>query len=351
MPELIASRLGVTPPAIRAWIEQGKIDPPFLLEGTGEALYSEEAVDKIERWYMEKAARGETRGPGSKQRIERAKRWISDNQSVSVTPAVVVTQEVQRWLELEDDLLPTIPLIVAVANRLDGPPVWLMIVAPASTGKSDVITATSALDGVFHISSITDKTFASGMNKKEGGKSKSLLERLNDRNMWLLTLKDFGTIQSLPPLKRNPIFGQLREIYDGQYDAVFGTGVEVNWKGKLGVIVGSTPAVDKQSKWSTEMGERFVQFRPISPDPTRVALKAAINAGRDQERHKALGAAYREAFALALEAMQPDEPIIVMEAHCVAAALARLTAEGRRSVWHPRFRSGTCQRQWDTLRD
>ena len=66
-----------------------------------------------------------------------------------------------------------------------------------------------------------------------------------------------------------------------QYE-VFGTGVVVNWKGKLGVIVGSTPVVDRQSKWSTEMGERFVQFRPTSPDATRVALKAAINAGRDQ---------------------------------------------------------------------
>ncbi len=33
----LASRLGVTPPAVRDWIEQGEIDASLLLEATGEA--------------------------------------------------------------------------------------------------------------------------------------------------------------------------------------------------------------------------------------------------------------------------------------------------------------------------
>ena len=33
----LASRLGVSPPAVRDWIEQGEIDAPLLLEATGEA--------------------------------------------------------------------------------------------------------------------------------------------------------------------------------------------------------------------------------------------------------------------------------------------------------------------------
>ena len=346
----LANRLGVTSASVRDWIKRGYIEPPLALPVTGERVYPAHTADHIERWYMERAANGGTRGPGAKERRELAREWLASAQTdqqrrsdVAMqfkNPATIVTEEVQKWLELDDDLLPVVPLVVAVANRLTGPPVWLMIVAPPSSGKSDVIMGVSAIKGVHALSTVTPKTFASGMKPSEDAKKPpSLLERLLNEGKWLLAIKDFGTILSLPPLQRNPILGQLREIYDGKYNAHFGTGVAIDWQGKLGLLVGATPSVDRQYKWNAELGERFVQFRPSVPDPRKVALWAAVVASKEKERKAALRQAYRDAFAAALRITRNKEDrktYLRPEGYLIGSALAQFVANGRRPVFRQR---------------
>lgn len=357
IPEL-AERIGVTAQSVRNWIRSGRIDPPAEIPATGEKVYSADAAARIERDYMIRAARGGTRGPGAAERKERARRWLEehgiepDENGTGASgenpvpalpehsPAAVVDAAVRRWLVLEDHLLPVVPLVVAVANRLAGPPVWLMIVAPPSSGKSEVIRGVNSLAGVRHISSITSSTFASGMIPRSGSdKPPSLLERMEQKGQWLLTLKDFGTIQSVQRETRNEIFGQLREIYDGQFDATYGTGVEIDWEGKLGMLVGATPAVDRQYKWSAELGERFVQFRPVASDPEEVALKAVRASDEEAEKNQAIKEAYRTAF----DKIAPTAdcaPEFSERRLALVAALARFTAAARRPVRHERGRGG-----------
>ena len=343
----VAQRLCVTPRSVRDWIQRGHVVAPLALP-TGESAYTADVVDGIERWYMKRAANGGTRGPGAKQRRERAQNWLADHPdslanetadpiSCIESPAHIVTQAVGEWLVLEDDLLPVVPLVMTVANWLPGQPAWLMIVAPPSSGKSDMIMGVSAITGVYSISTVTPKTFASGMKPSaDGGKPPSLLERLRSSKKWLLTVKDFGTILSLPPQQRNPILGQLREIFDGKYDATFGTGVEIDWEGKLGLLVGATPAVDKYHKWSAELGERFVQFRPGAPDPGKVAMKAALVASKEKERKDAIGSAYRRAFAEARGLLETHgaEKFFRPEAYLVAVAISQFVAKARTPISH-----------------
>jgi hypothetical protein len=221
------------------------------------------------------------------------------------TPAESVATETRRWLELDDDLLPVMILAATVANRLPGPPVWLMVVAPPSSAKSELIMALGPIEGVRALSRITEHTFASGKKRESNDpKHLSLLDQMAANGQWLLAIKDFGTIQSLGRDMRNGIFGDLREIYDGAFNAAFGTGITVNWEGKLGLVVGATPSVDRLHKWSAELGERFVQFRPSPPDRMRTALKAVAAVSQDRVRKAALGAAYKEAFAHACRGIQ-----------------------------------------------
>jgi hypothetical protein len=252
------------------------------------------------------------------------------------TPAQIVTDTARQWLELPDDLLPVIPLVVAVANALPGEPIWLVIVAPPSSGKSDLIMGVSGIKGAYALSSLTPRTFASGLRKADNGKAPSLLDRLSAANKWLLTFKDLGTVQNLSPNDRNEVWGQLREIYDGQFDKAFGTGEEVHWHGKLGLLAGATPRIDEASRWSVELGERFVYFRPTVPAPERVARKAREAAGKEGERRAALKLAYASGFARATNMWQvmqrKGDDALAPEAVPVVDGLAQFIAEARRPV-------------------
>ena len=184
---------------------------------------------------------------------------------------------------------------------------------------------------MFPLSSLTSKTFTSGLQVDDGSHP-SLLERLQDRGEFLLTLKDFGTLLSIPAEARNAILAQLREIYDGRYDAAYGTGVEMKWKGKLGLIAAATPAVDDLYKWSAELGERFMQFRLIPPDRDLAAQKAASNQPHMEQMREELEGAYSAAYTLALN--QIDSVTLPEDASTVIRSLARLVSDGRTPVRH-----------------
>ena len=229
------------------------------------------------------------------------------------------------------------PPRLPVASHLHGSPVWLIIVAPPSSGKSDVITAVSSVIGVYAVSKITENTLASGLvDGTQSGQPPSLLLRLRAQGKRLIAVKDLGTILSLPPLQRNPILAQLREVFDGKMNATYGTGVEVDWEGQLGFLAGATPAVDRQQKLQQELGERFFYYRPLTPDPQKVAMKALLRQSDERARRKALAAAYRSGFEASLEVRRrliaEKRDCLEAEAYPVIAALGELVASARRAV-------------------
>ena len=74
----LASQLGVTPPAVRAWIKNGLIPEPSLLTASGERAYEVESAREIEAWYALRASTRSTRGPGASARRERANTYLND---------------------------------------------------------------------------------------------------------------------------------------------------------------------------------------------------------------------------------------------------------------------------------
>ena len=252
------------------------------------------------------------------------------------TPAEIVLKEVHRWLELGDDLLPSVVLTSVVANWLSGEqPIWTMIVAPPSSGKTALIEAVEEIHGVQALGKVTARTFVSGL----AGDDYSLLVRMEQERKWLMTHKDWGTVMSLNPNERNEVLSQLRQIYDGKFDADYGTGVSISWRGKLGFLVGATPAVDRLQKWSTELGERFIQFRPTAPDKHRVTIQAALNKGREREMRRALESAYIRAFVHAKN-IAKTQPAHAPEGDLVAGALGAFVATARTSVHRDRYTNG-----------
>lgn len=183
-----------------------------------------------------------------------------------------------RTLYLPDTAVVDVSLATVVANRAKGDPVWTMLVAPPSSGKTEVLRATAGLPEAYAISTLTAHTFASGMR---GDKRASLLHRLDEDHKSLLVLKDFTSVLTMHREARAEILSQLREIYDGAFTKDFGTGQTVAWEGRLGLLAGVTPVVDNHRIVSALLGERFVYLR--LPQEDRRALSRRALAMRDHE--------------------------------------------------------------------
>lgn len=183
-----------------------------------------------------------------------------------------------KWLLIKDKGLLRIILASVIANKLQADPVWLFVVAAPGGTKTELIRGLNLIDGIYPMSDLTPQTFLSG---EKGQKNASLLLRLPPENT-ILTLKDFTTVLTMHRDKRHAILSQLREIYDGYYRKEFGTGETKTWEGKMGFISGVTSIIDNHSSVFAVLGERFIQYRPLQPDPIELAQKAMANSGGEK---------------------------------------------------------------------
>ncbi len=141
------------------------------------------------------------------QKFQEIEKGIPDKRSA--ISYADLEQVVSRWLLIKDRGLLRVLLASVVANKLQGDPVWLFIVAAPGGTKTELIRGLNKIEGVYPISDLTPQTFLSG----ERGKTGSLLLRLPYGT--LLTYKDFTTVISMHRDKQQAIISQLREIFDG----------------------------------------------------------------------------------------------------------------------------------------
>ena len=85
---------------------------------------------------------------------------------------------------------------------------------------------------------------------------------------------------------RQEVLAQLREIYDGRFDKAWGTGKELHWKGRLGLVAGVTPVIDRHHAVMAVLGQRFVQFRVRQPDRQAMAQRAMENSTREEAQRR-----------------------------------------------------------------
>jgi hypothetical protein len=214
----------------------------------------------------------------------------------------VLLGKVTDWLLLSDpDVLPVMLGAFAV-HRFGGTPVWLLIVAPPSGTKTELLRALWGVPGVFPLSELTARTFASGLETH--GDDPSLLHRLTDE---ILVLKDFTTVLEMHREERQAILAQLREIYDGRYDKVWGTGKELHWQGRLGLLAGVTPIIDSYHAVLSVLGERFLVLRMEQPARHKSAQKALENARQESQMREALAGTVHS-FMAALPTTPPEVP-------------------------------------------
>lgn len=275
-------------------------------------------------------------------------------------------------------------------------PIWLFVVGPPSSGKTAItIEALSGLTNLFgpgqewgpHIagsdkaqadgpntnknlkdneavellSTINSNTFLSHMQGKD--QAPGLLEQIvrgkpykdkktgktryteaghyekNDTHKMvvgniLCLIPDFTVMASMRREMRGEIMGQLRRIFDGQFEKKIGTAVTKIWKGKMTMIAATTPVIDKYTSIDAALGERFIQCNwRASRDRARgvFTLRRMMARARGEDFKTPLKALVRTLFTSSTaELLQlPDEH------PCLArfSALAEIIADSRASVY------------------
>ena len=190
-------------------------------------------------------------------------------------------EEVSKYVYSEDHGMTRIALASIVATRMKlGDPIWLLIIGPASSGKSQVLRPLALTDTQFihRVDDLTENTLMSGAKVKAGQKDISLLNTIGPRG--IIVISDFTVIFSKSSETKAAILGQLRMVYDGEMIKYSGnTNKPMSWKGALGILAGSTPAVYTHMEEVADMGERFIYYRMKDYDvehATRTSLKRTM---------------------------------------------------------------------------
>lgn len=175
---------------------------------------------------------------------------------------------------LEETMILDVIVATAIATRIGGDPIWLMIIGGPSSGKSELCNTLNKIPFVHPVSSMTENTFLSNMRLNDG-KEASLLHRIGPKGM--IVMKDYTSILSMRPEKREIIVSQMREIYDGKLVKEAGNGKSEKWEGKINWIGAVTESVYIKEDESAGMGRRTINYVMPLQDRRETTLRAKDN--------------------------------------------------------------------------
>ena len=138
-------------------------------------------------------------------------------------------------------------------------PLWMFIVAPSSSGKTTIIEGfKAAVKHTEYLSELTPASLVTGI-RHDDDNDPSLLETGNNK-VWFI--EDFTPLLSMSG--RDEVFGILRAVYNGFYDAHFATVVKRYENRNIGIVSGVTHAIENVNL--TDLGERFLRIRLLDGD-------------------------------------------------------------------------------------
>jgi Bifunctional DNA primase/polymerase, N-terminal/FaeA-like protein len=300
------------------------------------ALMNSSSAPKDDRWKDRYAdiprlveTAEELRGNGHDQSGEALGKDFTDGKNKggleSPTTACTVDDTLKkhkRWLLLKDDTPVLAVLGTVAANYLDGDPVWLGVIAPPSSAKTELLNSTSRLAHVVQAASLTPAGLLSGTPKRQQAKGAKggLLQQIGD--LGILVVKDFGTILSMHPETKAETLAALREVYDGAWTRHVGSdgGRTLHWRGKVGLVFASTEVIDSHYSVIGAMGDRFL-FTRLAPTPGKAQFDRALDhvGATTKQMREELAQAVAQLFAGRKE---EPRPISKEEAERIGAVIS-----------------------------
>jgi hypothetical protein len=224
-----------------------------------------------------------------------------------------VTAAYRKWLHLPSDEVLRVMFGCVFANKIQGEPLWMFLVAPPGGSKSELLMSLSKHSMIETTTSITPHTLISGA-RFNGNVDPSLLSRLNHR---ILVIKDFTTILTMHYSYRDEIFGVLRDCYDGKTEKVFGTGQKRSYVSHFGILAGVTPKIEEFGSMHQSLGERFLKYRidtgkKTTSEADRIR-RALSNINKEEEMRNELCKVATQVLSMPLPDKLPTIPENIFE--------------------------------------
>jgi hypothetical protein len=151
----------------------------------------------------------------------------------------------------------------------DLPLLWLLIVGPPSSDKTQTALAIKDAPHVFHLDNLTEDSFISGFMSPDGTSPQDLLAEPDGR---CPTVKDLNALFSQHPDKVAKVLGDLTAIYDGEFAKWTGTRGDVRYKARFSLIGCVTPlALSQHHRYMSMIGARFLSYRVAELNAQAVA--------------------------------------------------------------------------------
>jgi DNA primase len=203
-----------------------------------------------------------------------------------------VKEIVKKWLYFDTYDIVDIVLGCAVINRKPIDPVWVFLVDPPSSGKTEILRGFQDPKFVYTLSKLTPKTLLSGKTNIKNYKTlkdPSLCSKLDSK---IFIVKDFTTVLSLPHKEQNEIFSVLRDMHDGYTEIKTGENAEkFSYWLHAGFMAGVTLEIDRSHLIQGILGERFLKYRPES-DRKKAILQARKNRGSEKLMREEINRAF-----------------------------------------------------------
>jgi hypothetical protein len=191
-----------------------------------------------------------------------------------------------RWLGdgYDGDALDVV-LATAAVERLDGDPLWTLLLSGSGNAKTETVQALTGAGAILTSTIASEGALLSATSKRERTKDATggLLRQVEPSG--LLVVKDVTSILSMNRDLRAQVLGALREVYDGRWDRNVGTdgGRTLTWSGRIGLVGAVTTAWDTAHSVIASMGDRFVVVRMDSHKGRQAAGRRAIgNTGQER---------------------------------------------------------------------
>jgi hypothetical protein len=225
---------------------------------------------------------------------------LEPNAAAPAAGLTTVHDTFRRWLGKTYDLdAINVTLAAAAIERLDGDPLWILIVSGSGNAKTETVQSLSGAGAIIASTITSDGALLSGSPTREKAKDATggLLRLIGRRG--LLVLKDVTSILSMNRDTRGAVLAALREIHDGEWARNVGTdgGRTLRWKGRIGVVGAVTTAWDRSHDVIASMGDRFVVLRMDSTAGRLPAGRKAVgNTGQEETMRAELAAVVADAL-------------------------------------------------------